>query len=333
MYHPTSRVLTVLEMLQSRPSISGPELASRLEMDVRTVRRYIAHLQDVGIPIETTVGRYGGYRLRPSFKLPPLMLTEEEAAAIMLGLLGTSWLEIGQSSAAVEGALAKVSRVLPPQARDRLNSLASHLFFFSAGRHAPPDAALLIKLSQAIGQQQCVALDYRSPDDELTHRTVEPYGVVGWKGRWYLVGYCRLRRDHRTFRIDRIQRARTQEELFERPADFDCQAFLQRRYGEPAGGVAIEVEFQASLASVETRIPASYGQLSATPGGALLRSRYDDLDDMARYLVSLNLPFVVHEPPELRDALRRLGERILGLASATPAASPAADDESAATLA
>lgn len=325
MYHPTSRVLTVLEVLQSRPSITGPELAARLEMDVRTVRRYIAHLQDVGIPIEATIGRYGGYRLRPGYKLPPLMLSEEEAAAIMLGLLGTSWLEIGQSSAAVEGALAKVSRVLPPQARDRLNGLGAHLWFAPAGQRARADAALLISLSQAIAQQQCVALDYRSVDDKLTHRTVEPYGIVGWHGHWYLVGYCRLRHDYRTFRIDSIQRARTLEERFERPAGFDCQEFIKQRYGEPAGGFAIAVEFQASLAAVERRISADYGQLTAAPdGGTLLQARYDDLDDMARYLLGVNLPFVVREPPELRDALRRLGERILGIASAMPATDAAA---------
>src|SRR5438045_8729698 len=115
MYHPTSRVLTVLELIQSRPSITGPELAERLEMDVRTVRRYITHLQDVGIPVEATIGRYGGYRLRPGFKLPPLMFTGEEATAIMLGLLGTSWLEVGQSSVAIRGAVATVSRGIPLQ--------------------------------------------------------------------------------------------------------------------------------------------------------------------------------------------------------------------------
>jgi predicted DNA-binding transcriptional regulator YafY len=192
------------------------------------------------------------------------------------------------------------------------------------GQRDQPDAALLINLSQAIGQQQCVALDYRSPGDELTHRTVEPYGVVGWQGHWYLVGYCRLRRDHRTFRIDRIQRARTLEERFERPADFDCQEFILRRYGAPAGGVPIEVEFQAPLSAVERRIPTAYGQLTATPDVTLLQTRYDNLDDMARYLLGANLPFVVRQPPELRDALRRLGERILGFASATPSAGDAA---------
>src|SRR5947209_19816479 len=150
MYHPTSRVLTVLELLQSRPFISGPELAARLEMDVRTVRRYITHLQDVGIPVEANIGRYGGYRLRPGFKLPPLIFTEEEATAIMLGLLASSWLEIGQSSAAIEGALAKVSRVLPLRARERLQAVSSHLVLFPQHQHARTDASLLIDLSGAI---------------------------------------------------------------------------------------------------------------------------------------------------------------------------------------
>src|SRR5438876_9792643 len=113
MYHPTSRVLTVLELLQSRPSITGPELAARLEMDVRTVRRYITHLQDVGIPVEANIGRYGGYRLRPGFKLPPLVFTEEGATAIVLGFLSSTSMEIGPAACGAEGALAKVSRVPP----------------------------------------------------------------------------------------------------------------------------------------------------------------------------------------------------------------------------
>jgi predicted DNA-binding transcriptional regulator YafY len=184
MYHPTSRVLAVLELLQSRPSITGPELAARLEMDVRTVRRYIMHLQDVGIPVEANIGRYGGYRLRPGFKLPPLLFTEEEATAIVLGLLASSWLEIGQSPVAIEGALAKVSRVLPLRARERLQAVTSHVILPAQQQEARPDASLLINLSEAIGQCQRIAIDYRSHASEVTHRKVEPYGVVGWKGHW-----------------------------------------------------------------------------------------------------------------------------------------------------
>ncbi|MBE3558914.1 MAG: YafY family transcriptional regulator [Ktedonobacteraceae bacterium] len=315
MYHPTSRILTVLELLQARPFISGPELAARLEMDVRTVRRYIMHLQDAGIPIEATTGRYGGYRLRPGFKLPPLIFTEEEATAIMLGLLGTSWLEIGQSPAAVEGALAKVSRVLPQRARERLQAMSSHLFFFSPQQESRPDVSLLITFSQAIGQRQRVAIDYRSYNDELTHRKVEPYGIVGWQGRWYLVGYCCLRQDYRTFRLDRIQQVQTLEESFERPEDFDCRAYVMKWYGKSEGRWQIEVEFQAPLFTVQQRIPTFYGELAATPTGALFRCEYDDLDSQARYLMSLNLPFVVHRPPELRDALLRLAEQMMQIAN------------------
>ncbi|MFL5592644.1 MAG: helix-turn-helix transcriptional regulator, partial [Ktedonobacteraceae bacterium] len=299
MYHPTSRVLTVLELLQSRPSISGPEIAARLEMDVRTVRRYIMHLQDVGIPVEANIGRHGGYRLRPGFKLPPLMLTEEEATAIMLGLLGTSWLEIGQSSIAVEGALAKVSRVLPLHARERLKTMSTHLFFSSPRQEARPDISLVLTLSEAIGQQQRITMDYHSHHDELTHRKVEPYGMMGWNGHWYLVGYCCLRQDYRTFRLDRIQQAEVLEEPFERAEDFDCRAYVMKQYGESSARWHIEVEFQAALYTVQQKIPTSYGSLTATPTGVLFQCQYDDIESQARYLMSLNLPFVVHNPPEL----------------------------------
>jgi|SRR5579883_2705163 predicted DNA-binding transcriptional regulator YafY len=316
MYHPTSRVLAVLELLQSRPSITGPELAARLEMDVRTIRRYIAHLQDVGIPIEGNIGRYGGYRLRPGFKLPPLMLTEEEAMAVVLGLLASSWLELEQSSLAIEGALAKVSRVLPMHARERLQAVSSHLVLFPHNQQERPDASLLIDLSQAIHASQRIAIDYRSHRKESTHRKVEPYGISGWRGHWYLGGYCCLRQGYRTFRLDRIQRVEILDETFEKADDFDFEAFLKERYDRR--GIPVEVEFQADLATVQQRIPTLYGTLTPTSTGVLLQDQYDNLEGMARYLMTLNLPFVVHRPPELREALRRLGERMIQIASIQP---------------
>ena len=314
MYHPTSRVLTVLELLQSRASISGPELAERLEMDVRTVRRYITHLQDVGIPVEANIGRHGGYRLRPGFKLPPLLFTEEEATAIMLGLLGTSWLEIGQSAVAVEGALAKVSRVLPMRAKERLQAMSTHLFFSSPRQETRPDVSLLVGLSEAIGQQQRVAIDYRSYPGQTTHRKVEPYGIVGWDGRWFLVGYCCLRQDMRTFRLDRIQHVEMLTEPFARPEDFDCRAYVMR--SQQSESWHIEVTFQTDLQTVQQKIPATYGTLTATSTGILIQSQYDDIEGYARYLMSLNLPFVIHEPTELREALLRLAERMVQYARA-----------------
>ncbi len=315
MYHPTSRVLTVLELLQARPSITGPELASRLEMDVRTVRRYITHLQDVGIPIESNIGRYGGYRLRPGFKLPPLMFTEEEGMAIVLGLLTSSWLEVEQSSVAVEGALAKVSRVLPLKARERLQAISSHVVLFPHNQsQARPDASLLIDLSQAIQASQRIIFDYRAWKQESTHRKVEPYGITGWKGHWYLSGYCCMRQGYRTFRLDRIQQVQILSETFEKADDFDYEAFVKEKYST-RGTLQVEVEFQADLPTVQQKISTLYGTLTPTPTGVLLQEQFDDLDVMARYLMAVNLPFIVHQPPELRETLLQLGQRMIQIAT------------------
>jgi len=319
MYHPTGRVLTVLELLQSRPSITGPELAERLEMDVRTVRRYITILQDVGIPVEATIGRHGGYRLRPGFKLPPLMFTEEEATAIALGLLGTSWLEIGLSAAAVEGALAKVARVLPARGRERLDAISAHLILSPHTRETRPDAALLISLGEAIQQHRRIALEYQSYRGQGTQRTVEPYGVAGWWGRWYLVAFCCLRQDYRLFRLDRMQQVQFLTETFAPDAAFDCQAYAVAQLGTSTEGWQIKVEFQATLQTVRQKIPASYGSLTVTPDGVMFQCQTDDLLYMARYLMALNLPFVVQQPPELRDAFRQLAEQMTRIAGAQSA--------------
>jgi predicted DNA-binding transcriptional regulator YafY len=315
MYHPTSRVLTVLELLQSRPSITGPELAARLEMDVRTVRRYITHLQDVGIPVEANIGRYGGYRLRPGFKLPPLIFTEEEATAIMLGLLASPWLEIGQPSVAIEGALAKVSRVLPRPARERLEAVSSHMVLYPHNQQARPDASLLIDLSGAIHASQRIIIDYHSHHKERTRRKVEPYGITGWKGHWYLGSYCCLRQGYRVFRLDRIEQIQILSETFKRAEDFDYEAFIKKEYNT---GTEIEVEFQADLATVQQKISTLYGTLTPTSTGVLYQEQYDDIESVARYLIALNLPFVIHHPPELRQALRRLGEQMLQIATTDP---------------
>ncbi|HEY1013446.1 MAG TPA: YafY family protein [Herpetosiphonaceae bacterium] len=310
MYHPTGRVLTVLELLQSRPQMSGPELAARLEMDVRSVRRYVTILQDVGIPVESAPGRAGGYRLRPGFKLPPLMFTDEEATAVGLGLLATSWLELDQPAQAVEGALAKLLRVLPLRVRSQLQALAANLSVSPQERAAPPDASLLLELSAAIQQRQAVALAYETHERQ-TRREVEPYALGGWWGRWYLVGFCRLRRDYRVFRLDRIETARTLDDSFERDAAFDAQSYLRDHLGLAARW-EIRVEFEAPPARIRELIPASYGELSEAPGGGtLFESRHGDLASTARYLSGLSLPFIVHGPPELRELVRAQGELLL----------------------
>jgi predicted DNA-binding transcriptional regulator YafY len=232
----------------------------------------------------------------------------------MLGLLGTSWLEIGQPSVAVEGALAKVSRVLPFRARERLNAITSHLFFFTPQQEAPPDVSLLISISEAVQQQQRIAINYRALNNHVTHRKVEPYGIVVWEGRWYLVGYCCLRQEHRNFRLDRIQQAEVLPETFERAKDFDCRAYVMKQYTDKPAKFFIEVEFQAPLYTVQQKIPAHYGSFAATSAGTLFQTHSDNLESQARYLMSLNIPFIIHEPPELREALLHLAEQMIQIA-------------------
>src|SRR5258707_3572321 len=129
MYSPTTRLLTILEMLQSHPQLSSSELAARLEVDARTVRRYIVMLQDMGIPVEAEMGRDGGYSLRPGFKLPPMMFTNEEVLALILGLLVVRYLGLAATSCAVEGAMTKLQRVLPETLRQQAESIQSALVF------------------------------------------------------------------------------------------------------------------------------------------------------------------------------------------------------------
>src|SRR5262249_11022816 len=232
MYHPTTRLLTILELLQAHRTLSGEALAQRLEVEPRSVRRYIMMLQDMGMPIQAVRGPGGGYELRPGFKLPPLMFTEEEATAIVLGLLGTARLEVDQPTMAIEGALAKVLRVLPLRARERLNAVTANLVLSPNEQAGRPDASLLLDLSEAIQRRQRIAIDYRSHHDQVTHRTVDPYGLAGWWSHWYLVGYCHLRQGYRTFRLDRLEEMRVLEESFKRVEDFDVQAYVYEHLGK-----------------------------------------------------------------------------------------------------
>ena len=320
MYHPTTRLLTILELLQTHAHMSGEELARRLEVETRTVRRYILMLQEMGMPVEGSRGPGGGYRLRPGFKLPPLLFTEEEATMIVLGLLGTPWLEVDLPSVAVEGALAKVYRVLPLKSRERLQAISAHMILSPQQQDERPDASLLINVSEAVQERRRIAIEYTSYHNEVSQRTIEPYGVVGWKGHWYVVGYCCLRHDYRLFRLDRLRIVQPLAETFERDEGFDCQAHVIQRLATIPDRWQIEVEFQAELYAMQRKIPSSHGTLTATSTGVLFQTHHSHLPAMARYLVGLNVPFVVHQPPELREALLQMAEEIVQMMARSPSA-------------
>ena len=290
--------------------MSGAELAERLEVDRRTVRRYVTMLQDLGVPVESESGRYGGYRLRPGFKLPPMMFTEEEALALSLGLLVARRLGLSEAAPAVEGALAKLDRVLPDRLRGRVQAVQGALAFTPwRGTNSPSDPATLLTLTSAAQFTQRVHLRYRG-GDELTERDVDPYGVVHHQGRWYAVGWCHLRDNVRVFRLDRIVSLQALGESFARPLDFDCAAFLLHSFATIPYGWPIEVLLELPLSEAKRRVAPDTGTLEAVSGGVVLRAQADHLEWMARTLVQIGCPFRILHPPELRAAVREVAHKM-----------------------
>lgn len=312
-YSPASKLLTMLDVLQSRANVSAAELAERLEVETRSVRRYVTMLQDMGMPIEAVRGRYGGYRLRAGFKLPPLMLTEDEALAVTFGLLAARRLRLAGEVPAVEGALAKVGRVLPLALRERVRAVQETVALDLDTPAYPPADGHLLTFSLAAHEGRCVRMLYAAQGDDATgetERTLDPYGLVYHEGRWYVVGYCHLRDDVRVFRLDRVRRAQRVDETFTQPAGFDSLDFAIKRFAAMPDRWLVEAMLATPLEQVSRSVPPSFATLTETSTGVLFRAYASDLDHTARFLVGLGCAFTVHQPPELLDALRHLAHTI-----------------------
>ena len=181
-YHPTARVLTVLELLQTHGRMTGTELARRLEVDIRTVRNYIQTLADLGVPISAERGRYGAYFLRQVYKLPPLIFTEDESLALTLSLLVARKHGLVQTLSAFEGVLAKVKRVLPEVTRARIQTVEQTVVFESGEVLPAPSGLAVMVLSSAIQSGRRVVLHSRSSREEITQRALDPYGIASHRG-------------------------------------------------------------------------------------------------------------------------------------------------------
>ena len=312
-YSPVTRLLTLLDLLQSRPGVTAAQLAERLEVEARSVRRYIIMLQDIGIPVEAVRGRYGGYRLRPGFKLPPLMWTEEEAVAVTLGLQAIQQLGPSQIMPTIEHALAKVERVLPQALREQVQAVQETVILDLDGRsHSEPNRYMM-PLSMAAAQRKRVWMRYQARPDEEHERAFDCYGLVYHHRQWYTVGYCHLRQDTRIFRLDRIQALEVREERFTPPAHFDCLAYTIQAFAAIPSRWLAEVLLQGSLEHIREAVPATFATLEETSEGILLRAYDDDLQHTARFLVSLGCPFRVLQPPELVEELRTLARALLDM--------------------
>lgn len=317
-YRPTTRLLSMLELLQARGRMGGPELARRLEVGERTVRRYVAMLQEMGVPVEAERGRYGAYALRPGFKLPPMMFTDEEALALALGLLSARRLGLSGAAPAAEGARAKLERVMPEGLRERVRTFEEVVVPATMVPAHLPAGEVVLTLSGAVRERRRVWMRYRSGPSRETERTVDPYAVVQGDAFWYTFGYCHLREARRLFRLDRVLAVTELEGVFDPPPGFDTPGGVLEALADTGENRwSVEVLLETTLAEARGQLPKMGVSIEEVTAGVLMRSSTSDLAWMSRVLAGVSFPFVVRGPSELRGALRRLASELTTLAGRT----------------
>lgn len=312
MYNPSTRLLTILELLQARGRMSGPELAARLEVSPRSVRRYITMLQDMGIPIDGERGRFGRYRLRAGYKLPPLMFTDDEALALTVGLLLVRRSGGLVDAATTEGALAKLDRVLPEAVREQVTALHDTLVLEAPAEPAP---ALVIDklavLSRGVKERRRVRLAYANKTGDVSVRDLDPYAVAKRSNLWNVVGYCHLRGDVRIFRVDRVTEATLGDETFMPPEPFDALGYLERAFATIPALYTAEVLLKTDLATASRAVSPAPVILEPHPEGVLLRCTTDGFGWVARMLSRFAFDWEILAPAELEAAVREHAQTLL----------------------
>jgi predicted DNA-binding transcriptional regulator YafY len=308
-------VLALLEILQAGGTRTVVELAERLAVDERTVRRYAAHLVDLDIPVRSVRGRYGGYRLAPGYRMPPLMLTGEEALAVLLSLLIFRRSETAAASAvAAESAAAKLHRVLPIALAGRLEALAETVEFTAGARAvATPEADVLLLLAQAARDRSPVAIGYVDRDGRRSERTLHPYGIVAHAARWYVIGADSASGEVRLFRLDRVTTPTVLAGSFDVPPGFEPAGRVLGALAQAPYRHEVAVRVHGTVEEVRPLLPPSVAVLDDTPDGSWVRVRIraERLDWIPGLLVGTGRRFVVEHPEELRLLVRKLGEQLL----------------------
>jgi predicted DNA-binding transcriptional regulator YafY len=307
----STRLLRLLELLQSRRHWPGPELARRLEVGPRTVRRDVERLRRLGYPIEATPGVTGGYRLRAGARLPPLLLNDEEAVAIAVGLrTAVSGGVAGIDETSVR-ALAKLEQLLPDRVRRRVQAVGSATVPYPAsGPVVDPETLLVI--ASACRDHERLRFQYRSHSDQRTRRLVEPHRLVHTGRRWYLVAWDDDREQWRSFRVDRIARTPSPDRRFSPrdPPAADLAAFVARSVSAVRDRHQARVILHAPLHEVAARVPYGAGTLEPIDShSCLLQTGSDWLEGLAVYIASIGVAFEISEPPELIDTVRTLAAR------------------------
>jgi predicted DNA-binding transcriptional regulator YafY len=314
-----TRLLRLLTLLQTRPVWSGEVLADRLEVTTRTVRRDVTRLRELGYPIEATPGADGGYRLGAGGDLPPLLLDDDEAVAVVLGLSTAVVAGVDGVTEASTRVLTKLEQVLPPRVRGRVGELSSMTLDARAGPGGvhDVDAAELLLIAGHCARREELRFRYVARDGTESRRRTEPYRLVRSGRRWYLVAWCRDRGDWRTFRVDRMDRLVEGGERFTRGPDLpDAAELVANAVGHAGYPVRATVRLPVPAEEARAELSAWFGPCEDDgEGGALLHVGGATPAVLASSLAWLPWPFEVVDPPEVQEAVRRLGERLVAGAS------------------
>jgi predicted DNA-binding transcriptional regulator YafY len=307
-----SRLLELLSLLQGRRDWPGNELADRLEVSGRTIRRDIERLRQLGYPVESLTGPAGGYRLRAGTAMPPLLLDDEEAIAIAVGLRTAARASVTGIEETAVRALVKLEQVLPAHLRRRVAALGSATFTLPvAGPTVDPQHLTVI--ATACRDSECLRFGYRSRAGTDSRREVEPHALVNHGRRWYLLAWDRRREDWRTFRIDRLAKpAATGVRFAPRtlPAT-DAAAYVEQSITGAPNRFEALVTLHAAAEEITSRVPAYWGVIEPIDAHTCeYRTGDDDLRWLALRIAMLGVDFEVREPPELVEHLRALASRL-----------------------
>ncbi len=301
MNQPATRLITLIMLLQRQPNQKAADLARTLGISVRSLHRYFAMLDEMGIPVYTERGPHGGFSLVRGYKMPPLMFSPEEATALYLGtsLVEEMWGSLYREAAA--GALAKLDNVLPDEQRQE--AAWARRTLVATGMHRADLEALaptLETLRSALREQRCLSIQYQGVSPQADQREINPYALVHRWGWWYLIAYCHLRQEMRSFRVDRIVTFVWTDQTFDRPADFDLQAYLAQEWKtQPHYQVCLL--FTAPAAHIARYNRAFWESFEPQPDGSVLvRMQAPDLYYAAGMALSYGPGVKVLEPPELQ---------------------------------
>jgi predicted DNA-binding transcriptional regulator YafY len=308
----SSRLLQLLALLQARREWLGTELADRLEVSSRTIRRDVERLRDLGYPVQSTTGPAGGYRLAAGTAMPPLLLDDDEAIAIAVGLRTAARASVTGSEETAIRALVKLEQVLPTHLRRRVAALGSTTI-------APPlagptvDPQHLTVIAAACRDGECLRFAYRSREGTNSRRLVEPHTLVNRGRRWYLVAWDRDRKDWRTFRLDRLARPASTGVRFaarELPAK-DAAAYIEQSIAGAPNRFEARVTLHVPADEIASRVPPHWGTIEAIDAHSCeYRTGDDHLPWLALRIAMLGVDFDVHEPPDLAEHVRTLADRL-----------------------